>query len=131
MKCNASGQRDDSFVLAFQGSIGVGLAQPIERIYLDSVDPYFPVQMRSRNPTGPTHQSNHLTRFHHISHIHKLLGLVPEATIDPPAMIDDRCVASNSERRRKHYFTGCRGKDLESLSTAKVETRMEAWQLSI
>src|SRR5215216_6991332 len=112
MKCNASGRRTDSSIQIYKGTLRISFTQPIERIHLDSVDPHFPVQMRSRNPTGTTHQSNYLTRFHHISHIHKLLGLMPEAAIYSPAMIDNRCVASNGERCCKDHCPGRGGKDL-------------------
>ena len=106
MKCNALASG------GYESSLRVCLAQPIQRIHLDAIDPNFPVQMRTRDTAGASDESNHLTGLHDVSHIDHDLRLMPEPTVNSPAMIDDGRIPSNCQRRGKNHFSSCWCKDL-------------------
>ena len=58
----------------FRGDAGsvplrVGLIQPVERIHLNAIHPDFPMQVRAGGSARPADNPDHLTGFHHITHL--------------------------------------------------------------
>src|SRR5687768_1744515 len=74
-------------------SLRVGLIKPIQRIHLDAVYPHLPVQVRARDSACASYKTDHLTLLNHIFHVDQNLRLMPESTVNTPAVIDNCRIA--------------------------------------
>src|SRR5512145_709233 len=105
-------------VLEFdEAMLRVGLIQPANRIHLDAVHPQIPMQMRAGHPSGSAHETHHLPLLDCIAHIDHDLRLMPKAAVNTPAMVDDRRVPADGQRRSKDNLAWCRCKDLQSFAS--------------
>ncbi len=107
------------------------LVQPVEWIDLDAVHPQIPVQVCTRHPARPTDQADHLALLHGVAGIHKDLGLVEDAAVDPPAMVDEGRIPTQSEWSCKYNLAGRRRADLEAFPAAEIQARMEARYINV
>ena len=54
------------------------------------------MEVRAGSAACAAHQADHLTLLNDVTNIHQYFRLVPKATVNAPAMIDDSRVATNS-----------------------------------
>ena len=82
--------------------------------------------MRTCDTPRSAHQPNDLTLFHHIPNLHINLGLMPEAAVHSPAVVNDRCIAAHRPRTCKYHLSRAGAVMWQTISAAKIKTCMKS-----
>src|SRR5512138_2270438 len=87
--------------------------------------------MRTGHSSGPAHETHHLPLLDCIAYIDHDLRLMPKATVNTPAVVDDRRIPADSQRRSKDDLTWRRCKDLQSLASTEIQSTVEPRNLQV
>ena len=102
------------------------LVQPLQRVNLNTINPQFPVEMRAGNAPGPADQADDLTLLDDVAHLNLDLGLVPDATVYTPAVVNDGGIASHRQRPGEDDASRRRGSDAKASPAAEIQAGVEA-----
>ena len=114
-----------------EAPLRVSLLQPLGWVDLHAIHPDLPVQVSARHAPGASYHADDLSLLDLVTDIDEHLRLVPKSAVDAPAVIDDGCIPANGEGSGKYNTSRCGCKDLQSLPSTKVQSRVEAFKLDI
>lgn len=87
--------------------------------------------MSTSHPASAADQTNHIPFFNTLPNLNLDFRLVPETTVNAPAVVDDRSVAAHRQRPGKNDHTVRRGCDGQPFAAAEIQAGMEGLNLLI
>ena len=73
------------------------------------------------NPASPSYQANDLALLDHVPLLDQDPGLMPEAAVYPPAVVDDCSIPTYGHGLGEDHHTGCWRSDLQPLASAEIQ----------